>query len=94
MAQKQSFVALTKSINEKVTIDLCILFRQCATMYKRSIYLFNVCCRAKYRDLGDAAIVINVLAVTLLALMILMPVLLLFDKFRSRRVQVVAVHGL
>ncbi|XP_057378376.1 transmembrane ascorbate-dependent reductase CYB561-like isoform X5 [Daphnia carinata] len=49
---------------------------------------------AKYRDLGDEAIVVNVLAVTLLALMVVMPVVLLSDKFRSRNVQVVAVHGI
>lgn len=49
---------------------------------------------ARYRDLGDEAIVVNVLAVTLLALMVVMPVVLLSDKFRSRNIQVVAVHGL
>lgn len=50
--------------------------------------------RTRYRDLGDEAIVVNVLAVTLVALMVVMPVVLLSDKFRSRSVQVVTVHGI
>jgi len=48
-----------------------------------------------YSQLGEEAVVINVLAVTLLALVIVIPVLLLNDKFRSRPIHHVAVnHGL
>lgn len=54
----------------------------------------HLMCRTRYKDLGDEAIVVNVLAVTLLALMIVMPVVLLSDKFRARNIQVITVHGL
>lgn len=50
--------------------------------------------RATYKDLIDEAVVLNTLGATLLALMVVMPVLLLLDKFRVRPVQVIAVHGL
>lgn len=71
--------------------DRLLSLYDCA--YNKSTNSFDVC-RTRYRDLGDEAIVVNVLAVTLLALMVVMPVVLLSDKFRSRNVQVVAVHGI
>lgn len=50
--------------------------------------------RGTYKDLLDEAVVVNVLGATLLALLVVMPVLLLLEKFRARPVQVIAVHGL
>ena len=50
--------------------------------------------RNSYAYLGEEAVVINALAATLLALMIVIPAILLYDKFRSRPVQVIAVHGI
>lgn len=47
-----------------------------------------------YALLGEESLVINVLAASLLALMVVMPAILLYDKFRSRNVQVIAVHGI
>ena len=48
--------------------------------------------RKGYSQLGEEAVVINVLATALLALAIVMPLLLLYDKFRSRPIQVIAVN--
>lgn len=58
------------------------------------ISLMHMSIRDQYQFLGEEAVVINALAATLLALMIIMPAILLYDKFRSRPVQVIAVHGI
>ena len=52
-------------------------------------------CRKEYSKLGEEAVVINVLAATLLAMVIVIPVLLLNDKYRSQPVHHEAEnHGL
>jgi len=45
-----------------------------------------------YPLLGEEAVVINALAATLIALMIVMPVIMLYEKFRPK--QIVVVHGI
>jgi len=42
--------------------------------------------------LGEEAVVINALAASLIALMIVMPVIMLYEKFRPK--QIVVVHGI
>jgi len=48
--------------------------------------------RKEYSKLGEEAVVINVLAATLLAMVIVIPVLLLNDKYRSQPTHHVAVN--
>lgn len=53
----------------------------------------NLCInRRAYPLLGEEAVVINALAATLIALMIVMPVIMLYEKFRPK--QIVIVHGI